>query len=241
MAISTMQAVSIIGLTDNMDDVITVLGKSGVFQPDNVTDFYGDTKDFTHLQTKNIYAEPLTNLKASLNLTKRKFKIIDVSDYNPPFEELEKFAINTSQEIDALVDEKEFVSEQLYEAQQNIIETSHFVGLDVGIESLLKLKYVNANFGKMPKDSMHKLDAYKHNPFVDFNICTEDKTNYWGVYFTPFDKADEIDKIFVGLDFQKCDVLGVQDTPKEHLEKLKSLVPELEAKILTPILRKTLR
>ena len=55
MAISTMQAVSIIGLIDNIDDVITVLGKSGVFQPDNVTDFYGDTKDFTHLQTKNIY------------------------------------------------------------------------------------------------------------------------------------------------------------------------------------------
>lgn len=231
MAISSMQAVSIIGLVDNMDDVITVLGKSGVFQPDNVTDFYGDTKDFTHLQTKNIYAEPLTNLKASLNLTKRKFKVIDVSDYNPPFEELEKFAVDTSHEIDALVDDMEFVAQQLFEAKENLVETSHFVGLDVGIESLLKLKYVKATFGKMPKDSMSKLDAYKHNPFVDFNICTEDKTNYWGVYFTPFDKTDEIDKIFMGLDFQKCDVLGVQDTPKAHLEKMKLLVPELEAKV----------
>ena len=233
MAISTMQAVSIIGLIDNIDDVITVLGKSGVFQPDNVTDFYGDTKDFTHLQTKNIYAEPLTNLKASLNLTKRNFKIVDVSDYNPPFEELEAFANNTAHEIDALVDDKEFISEQLYEAKENLVETSHFLGIGVEIESLLKLKYVKANFGKMPKESLAKLDAYKHNPFVDFNICTQDKTHLWGVYFTPIDKAEEIDKIFAGLYFEKCDVLGVQDTPQDHLDKLKSIVPQLEEKLKT--------
>ncbi len=228
-----MQAVSIIGLTDHVDDVITVLGKSGVFQPDNVTDFYGDTQEFTHLQSKNVFAEPLTNLKASLNLTKRKFKLVNVSEYNPTFEELEEFANKISRKIDTLVEEKEFVAEQLLEAKQNLDETSHFLGLGVGFESLLKMKFVNANFGKLPKDSLSKLDAYKHNPFVDFNICTEDKSNYWGVYFTPFDKSEEIDKIFAGLYFEKCDVLGVQDTPNAHLNKLKSLIPQLEEKLKT--------
>ena len=73
MAVSTMQAVNIIGFMDEIDDVITVLGESGVFHPDDVSVFYNNTQGFSHLQTKNIYAEHLTNLKASLGLTKRQF------------------------------------------------------------------------------------------------------------------------------------------------------------------------
>ena len=38
-----MQAVNIIGLMDYIDEVITVLGESDVFHPDEVSDFYGDT------------------------------------------------------------------------------------------------------------------------------------------------------------------------------------------------------
>ena len=92
MAVSTMQAVNVNGVVDDIHDVISVLGESCVFQPDDVPAFYSDTKNFTHLQTKNIYAEPLTNLKASIGLTKRNFPLIDVSDFNPSFEEMEIFA-----------------------------------------------------------------------------------------------------------------------------------------------------
>ena len=48
-----MQAVNVIGLMEHIDEVITVLGESGVFHPDDVTSFSKDDKDFTHLQTKN--------------------------------------------------------------------------------------------------------------------------------------------------------------------------------------------
>ena len=58
MAVSTMQAVNIIGFMDEIDDVITVLGESGVFHPDDVSVFYNNTQGFSHLQTKNIYARP---------------------------------------------------------------------------------------------------------------------------------------------------------------------------------------
>ena len=75
-----MQAVNVIGLMDHIDEVITVLGESGVFHPDEVDNFYPDVKDFTHLQTKNSYAEPLTNLKYALNQTKRSFPLTEVSD-----------------------------------------------------------------------------------------------------------------------------------------------------------------
>ena len=231
MAVSTMQAVNVIGLMKDIDNVISVLGESGVFHPDDVSNFYSDTKNFTHLQNKNIYAEPLTNLKAAIGLTKRKFPIVDVNDFNPSFKEMEIFSNKISEEIAILVEDRDFIAEQLFEAKQNFNDTSHFVGLDVEIQKVLNLKYINSRFGRLPKESYNKLSAYKNNPYIDFTIFTEDRSHYWGVYFAPIEKSEEIDRIFSGLYFEKCDVIGVNDTPQKHLEKLKQLIPTLEQKL----------
>jgi V/A-type H+-transporting ATPase subunit I len=105
------------------------------------------------------------------------------------------------------------------------------MGRGVEIEKLLSLKYINARFGRLPKDSLEKLSAYENNPYVDFTICTEDKSYYWGVYFTPVEKAIEIDQIFSGLYFEKSDILGVNTTPQQYLDKLNQTIPKLEEKL----------
>ena len=154
MAVSTMQAVNIIGFMDEIDDVITVLGESGVFHPDDVSVFYNNTQGFSHLQTKNIYAEHLTNLKASLGLTKRQFPLVDVSNFNPTYQDIQLFCNKICDELNELVEDRDFAAEQLLETKQNLDETKHFVGLDIEIEKLLELKYVNARFGRLPKAAM---------------------------------------------------------------------------------------
>ena len=157
MAVSTMQAVSIIGLTRDIDNVISVLGESGVFHPDDVSSFYSNTKDFTHLQSKNIYAEPLNTLKATLSLTKRKFNLVDVSDFNPTFKEIELFTNQINSDIEVLADDRLFVEEQLMQAKENLVETTHFVGLGVEIEKVLTLKYISSRFGRLPKESFQPI------------------------------------------------------------------------------------
>ena len=42
-----MQAVNIIGLMEHIDEVITVLGESGVFHPDEVGNFYSRQRTST--------------------------------------------------------------------------------------------------------------------------------------------------------------------------------------------------
>ena len=228
MAVSSMQAVNVIGLMDYIDDVITVLGESGVFQPDDVSNFYDDIKDFTHLQTKNSYAEPLTNLKSALNQTKREFPIKDESDFNPTFEELDAFSKKTTEEIDALYDAQETAKKNAAQAKQDLEVASHFASLDVQIQKVLQLKYMKARFGRLPKDSLQKLEAYKDYKYVDFAQCTEDKTHSWGVYFAPKDKVEEIDKIFDGLFFEPTDLVGDDETPMEKIEEIKKELPVLE-------------
>lgn len=226
-----MRSINIIGLTDSIDDVVTVLGESGVFHPDDVSAFYSDTKHFTHLQNKNIYADLLAELKETINLTRKTFPLVHIDDYNPTYKEIEEFVNEFQYGVKALIDDRDFIAEQLREAKVSIKETSHFIGLDVEIEKLIELRYVRPRFGKLPKESLPKLGAYKDNPYVDFISCTEDKSYYWGVYFTLLDNSEEIDRIFSGIHFERYDILGVNDTPKTHLKKLEDLIPLLESKL----------
>ena len=223
-----MQAVNIIGLVKDIDDVVSALGESEIFQLDDVTSFFQDTRNFTHLFNSNIYSEPLAEFKASLALAKCDVPYTDVSEFNPTFDEIKLFISEFNERIKELVDKKNLKHKELDEAEKNLTETKHFVGLGVDIEKVLSLKYLNSRFGRLPKESYSKLSAYKNNPFVDFTICTEDKSYYWGVYFTPVEKSIEIDGIFSGLYFEKSDVMGESENPREYLERLEKLISELK-------------
>lgn len=223
-----MQALNVIGLMEHIDEVITVLGESGVFHPDEVANFYSDLQEFTRLQTKNSYAEPLTNLKAALNQTKRRFPLTDVADFNPAFEELESISASTTADIDALIDKREVISAKLNETKHNLSITEHFSGLEMAVSEIQQTEYVNVRFGRLPKDSMPKLEAYKDDKYVEFAVCSEDKTHCWGVYFTPIDKTSEIDKIFEGLFFERTDLITTDESPAEKVEEYKAQINELE-------------
>ena len=225
-----MQAVNIIGLTAFIDEVIAVLGESGVFHPDEVSNFYKDLRGFTHLQSNNSYAEPLTNLRVALNRTKRSFPLTDVSDFNPTFEELELFSTETAAKIDALIDEKITAETRLNEAKHNLSVAEHFSGLDMEIQRVLKMRYTRARFGRLPKDSIQKLQAYEGNDYVDFTVCTEDKTHCWGVYFVPKNKAREIDEIFKGLYFEPTELIGESNNPEDIIKEYQKKIPALEKK-----------
>ena len=231
MAVLSMQAVNIIGLTKYIDEVITVLGESGVFHPDEVSAFYTELQEFTHVPTNNTYAEHLTNLKSALNRTKFDCRVGEVNDYAPSAEELGSLSDSIVADIDLLSDKKEAVRAQLREAKRNYSVASHFSGLDVEIGEVLKLKYMKARFGKLPKDSMSKLSLYKKNQYVDFMVCTEDRTHCWGVYFTPADQAEKIDRIFEGLYFEPVELVGGNETPEQRIEIYKEQIPALEQEL----------
>ena len=226
-----MQAVNVIGLMNHIDEVITVLGESGVFHPDEVTNFYPDVEDFTRLQTKNNYAEPLTNLKSALNQTKRKFPKKDVSDFNPALEELESFSAAVTEDIDALVDKINVCADKLHEAEKNLNLCKRFVGMNVEIEKVIRMNYMTARFGRIPNDSISKLEAYKDNEFVDFAVCTKDRTHSWGVYFAPKEEVEEIDKIFNGLFFEPIDLVNENETPTQKTEDYKKEIPILKKQL----------
>ena len=63
MALSKMKLVNIIGLLENLDDVVSTLGKSGVFQPDDAAEFYTHSDGFIPISTNNKYILILEKIK----------------------------------------------------------------------------------------------------------------------------------------------------------------------------------
>lgn len=228
LAIADIQLISIVGLTRNLNSVVDLLGKSKVFHPDEVAEFYSDTKNFEHIPNKNNYAEILSELKSSLEIAEFPLSYINVDDFNPTDDVLSAYVHKVSQEISTLIDDVAHARMKINECKQNMLQAEHFMGLNVKIESLITCKYVKAYFGRLPKSSYQKLSNYEDDPFVDFFICSEEENYYWGVYITPLNKKREINRIFSGLYFEQCDITGLEDTPEHLYEKLVSDLPDYE-------------
>lgn len=231
MAVADIKLISIVGLLKHFDDVVNILGKSRVFHPDDVAEFYSNTKSFEHIPAKNNYADALNELKGALEASQFPLSYVNVDDFNPDDDVLKVYAHKVACEISALLDDVAHAGMKVNECKQKILQSEHFIGLDLKIESLLKCKYVKAYFGRLPKESYNKLSNYESNPFVNFFVCSEDAHFCWGVYITPLDQEDEINRIFSGLYFEQCDITGLEDTPEQLHQKLIYDLPTYESKL----------
>ncbi len=220
MAVADMKMISVVGLVEHFDSVVNVLGKSRAFHPDEVSEFYSGTKNFEHMPSKNIYADPLGELKNSLELSKFSLKYVNVDGYDPSDEELMGSASKITEELDILIEEVARAKMKLSDLKQDMLRTKHFIGLNIKFDDLTRCKYIKPYFGRLPKEGYKKLSNYEDNPYVSFFVCSEEQDYLWGVYITPVDCEDRINRIFSGLYFEQCDISGLKNTPREHFEFL---------------------
>ena len=122
-------------------------------------------------------------------------------------------------------------ADKLHEAEKNLNLCKRFIGMNVEIEKVIRMNYMTARFGRIPNDSISKLEAYKDNEFVDFAVCTKDRTHSWGVYFAPKEEVEEIDKIFNGLFFEPIDLVNENETPTQKTEDYKKEIPILKKQL----------
>lgn len=97
----------------------------------------------------------------------------------------------------------------------------HFKNLDLPLDSLADCAFVKARFGHLPKESLPKFQTvFDDDPFLQFYPCSEDKTDYWGVYLAPADRVNEIDGKFAFLMFDPVSVPGAAGTVAQVIEQV---------------------
>ncbi len=228
MSLTKMKLVNVIGTMSALDEVVDALGRTGVFQPDDASEFFSDNESMIPINASNDYAPLLDRLKELMNGSGITPAIVSSPEFDSmTLEEVRAFINDTSSELGALISEKEQLDGEIMTCDENIEKAKHFVGLDLDIKKIAECEYIITRFGKLPKDSYTKLQAYSENPYVEFFPCTYDEAYYWGAYVTPLSEADSIDRIFSRLYFEKTDISDIHSKPKEYVDEQAVLKAQL--------------
>lgn len=236
MSVSPMKVVSIVGLKEDLNSVIQVLGEFQSFQPEPVTSFYSNTEMFTSFIEQNNYPDLLTEFENAFATAQIEPKIVDVSNFNVTEEQLADYVKTYTQNLNDLSTKVIESKQQIEQCQKNIEQSKHFLGVKLDMGRVRACEYIKPRFGRIPVENLKRLETdYKDNPHIMFFSTTTENDYCWGVYMAPVDMLEEVDRIFSSLFFEKYDTSDINDTPEEYIkqqtekmEKLEKLLKEVE-------------
>lgn len=229
MAVSKMKLFNIIGHIDSLDATLFACGDTGVSQPDNALTFFSDTSDFTALNENNPYSEPLSRLESSVSRIGGQLKTLRCDMRSDPDKrELLDYVDNFAAKVEEMTKMRGRLAVRAEELSKDCEQFEHFIGLGIDLDAILKCKMIKVRFGRLPRDSYEKLAMYDKNPYVLFFPGVADKEYYWGVYFAPLELADEVDRVFSGLYFERLRIPSAEGTPEQIVAGLKTQKVETE-------------
>ncbi len=238
MAIEKMLLVHVLGKLDTMDAAFERVCIDEDFHPESTMTFLEDTKGYASVTQDNPYTPMLQALD---ELSKSHAPPLRLTPVTSPVkydrEGLRRFVDQVSEEFKALDRQYRALKEDISMEETFIAQLSHFTGLNVRLDEVFSCEFIKVRFGRIPRDSYPKLQAYEDNPYVMFFPGSVDATHYWGVYFCPREQAEEVDRIFSHLYFERLRVPGVNGTPEEGIERFQKKLAE-DRKRLTNLINK---
>ena len=228
MPLAKMKLLNAVGDLSDVDSVVSVLGSSGVFQPDDAGEFYSDSENLIPISTSDEYSPMLDKLRDLMSVSGIKPEIVSSNEFDDADVDTVRERIDRLEsELGDIARERNRLNAELESCKEGIEKTRRFVGLDIDIEKITRCEYIVTRFGKLPAESYKKLSVYSDNPYVEFFPCTHDNRYYWGVYAAPLDEAAKIDRIFARLYFEPVDIEDISGTPKEYVAALMDKADEL--------------
>ncbi|MDD4413821.1 MAG: V-type ATPase 116kDa subunit family protein [Oscillospiraceae bacterium] len=221
MAISKMKLFNIIGPMSSLDATIFACGKTGVFQPDDTLSFFSNTSGFNTLNEENPFTNPLSKLEIAISRAGGILKEVAV-EISPETDknELFNYVDNFSERVTDLTDKRRAAAIHVDELNKDCEQFEHFIGLGIDLDAILACTMIKVRFGRLPRESFEKLKIYDANSYILFFPGGKDQNYYWGVYFAPIDFADEIDRIFSGLYFERLHIPSAVGPPEEIVANL---------------------
>jgi len=222
VAIAKMKLVNITSDRAKLDEVLLRFVELDCFHPEPATKIAESVHGVTTLQEEDPYCELLSRLKdlevnlgLSLNNEFIKDWKCDLNEMSTYMEQLER----KREEIEEVKRELEGVIQANKDA---LTQVENIEGMDVSLDDIFSCKYVNVRFGRLPLDSVDKLQYYGNRPFV-FRSFKEDSSYSWCMVLSTPKYEREVDNILSSLYFERIRIPDfVHDTPEKAEENLKA-------------------
>lgn len=227
MAVEKMKLLSILGPYEDLDRVIGVCIDSGSFQPENASGFMGDSEGFSYINEENPYSFRLMKIKEIYShFGKTPGFTADCSGVD--LDEANRRIDALYETIKTIKDHDSLVSTKIGDLKRAIEQLSHFEHMDINLDDVFNCDYIRVRFGRLPFDGFEKLKKYNKDISSIFYPDSSDDVGYWGMYVTPIDKADEADRVYASLFFERMRLPSYGGTPQATLAHLREELKDLE-------------
>ena len=237
MAVEAMQMVSIIGKYAQLEDVIEACLDAGCYHPESTADITADVKGFSQINDENPYGGRLQKFHEIFEYCQVKAELVPIPE-SLSDDEVETFINKLDRNLHTVQTEREKLQKDMEEKTYAVSQLEHFFSLDIALDEVFSSQFIKVRFGRLPADSYEKLKAYRPNPYILFMPCSHDEDYYWGMYLAPLDGAEEVDRVFASLFFERLRIPDSSGTPQaavaylqKELEGLKDRLAEQDKMI----------
>ncbi len=220
MAVSKMKLVRTVGRVQYLNQFIAACCVGGFYQPEQAMKHLSGTLGFVPLNEENPHTPLLHKIEELAEDSQFTLKTKRMRGATAIDSKTYAYIQQLSKKLGDMHEERVELTNQLETCENAMEQYRHFTGLGIDLGEIFNCSYLKVRFGHMPKDSAKKLVAYADNPYVLFIPCSSDAVDDWGAYFAPRERADEVDRIFASLYFERLRIPGAVGKPEEIVEEL---------------------
>lgn len=235
LSIEKLELVSIVGELPHLNDAIVACLQSKTFHLENAAKLLGSSgseeQGGSRTPEVNPYAEPLKRLteldlrKIAIDITKEPMP----AEFTP--EQISAGADRIAGSLRSVQEKLRTARQQAAEYESAAIHLKYLQKSDLDLGELRKCKHILYRFGRMPEESVQKLDFYSDQGFI-FQIYHTESEYVWGFYFATQDRILAVDAIMKGLLFEQFQLPEeLSGTPQEALQELQIRMTERKAEI----------
>ncbi|MFA5704726.1 MAG: V-type ATPase 116kDa subunit family protein [Advenella sp.] len=180
-------------------------------------------------------------LKEILDLEKEQdFQIPEkyVCSLDYSLDNMRDYIFSTHEEIKQLQNHQKETEGLIKKYEDALRQVNHIENLNINLDDLFSCEYISIRVGRMPLDSVEKLNFYNNKLFA-FQTFSIAKNYAWCIYITTNDNKHEIDNIFISLFFDRIHIpefvhgtpISAQSTLKMEIEVARESLKEIESDI----------
>lgn len=220
MAITKMRLMNIITDKQHLEETLLRFTTLDNFHPELANKIVDRVSGLAVLNDANPYADLLSKVSelcAEMNLTLVK-KPID--SYFINLDETNNMINKIKAKFDQIHEIKKELETVIEENKMAVIQVKNVSAMEINFDDLFSCRYLKIRVGRMPKQSVEKLQYYNNRPYI-FKEFNKDEHYCWCMYITTLRYEGEVDNIFSSLHFERVRIPDfVHGTPEGAIKEL---------------------
>jgi len=220
MAIAKLNLFNITSSNKNLDKVLEKFVLVDYIHPVIASEIVDKVHGLTSYSTENpcnIILKELEDIEKENNI---ELPTIGVNSIEHTLDNMREYIHTTHDKIQKLYNQRKDAEALIKKYSDALNQIKDIENLEISLDDLFSTDYLNARVGRIPVDSLEKLNFYSSKQFI-FQSLRVDKGYCWCIYITTNDNEREIDNIFSSLFFDRIHIPDfVHGTPISAHETL---------------------